>query len=681
MKPRIATLVAGLAAFLGGGAIRPANAQAGATLVALSGYGNYHAAGVVATISGDTNQNAALTLEFRRAGAASFRAAQPLIRISPTAFTGSLFSLSPGGTWEARVTLTDPDGTTGTATQTTSVTTRSAILSEPTVQTFYVAPGGDDGGPGTAGQPLATIQEGANRAAPGTLISIAPGIYRERVDVPASGTAAQPIVFRGSAPGAILDGADAAIAQGVTWTSQGGGVYARTLGFPTGHVVSELGRLFRYDTLADLQALPTGAPGGFYFDGTTLRVRFSDNSSPATHSMQVGRLEEGFVLDGRSFVRIENLELRHYGAGDYGKGIYLRYSSDCAVRLCRIHEVGAAGVWVKGGERNLIERNEIWDTSIFDWPWDWTKGSSAENNGVLFTDEIGRGNVVRRNLIHDTFNGVGPCGGSAPPSGLTNETDLYENVLYRHTDDAFEPEGYCSNIRLWGNAIEDVHMAFAVAPASPGPTWILRNIAYDFGNTRTSQADGYLASALKINSGYPEPVGPVLLLHNTFLTTAPGTAALTLLNPGESTYLRARNNLFAATAEAIYKVNPVTLDFDRDDLHRSTSGRLAYWMGASYADLAALQSATGQEPSGLAVAPALTDPAAGDFTPLPVSPLVGAALILAGINDRGAGDLPDIGAVERSFLFADDFEEATADGWSVSAPSPRSAFRGDPDIR
>ena len=671
MSLRAAALALGIAAAIALGGAAPAEAQTAATLVGISGYGNFHAAGIVATIAGDSNQNAALTLEYRRSGATTFRAAQPLIRISTTTFTGSLFSLAPGGTWEARVTLSDPDGTNGTPTQTVAFATRSAILPEPTVQTLFVAPGGDDGGPGTAGQPLATIQEGANRAAPGTLISIAAGIYRERVELAVSGSALQPIVFRGSAPGAILDGADAAIAQGVTWTAQGGGVYARALAFATGHVVSELGRLFRYGSLAELQALGAGAPGGFFFDGTTLRVRFSDNSSPAAHTMHVGRLEEGFVLDGRSFVRIENLELRHYGSGDYGKGVYLRYSSDCAVRQCRIHEVGAAGVWVKGGDRNLIEANEIWDTSIYDWPWDWTKGSSAENNGVTFTDDIGRGNVVRRNLIHGTFNGIGPCGGSAPPAGITNETDLYENVLWQHTDDAFEPEGYCSNIRLWGNAIEDVHMAFAVAPAAPGPTWIVRNVAYDFGSTRTSQVDGYLASALKINSGYPEPVGPLLLLHNTFLTTAPGTAALTLLNPGASTWIRARNNLFGAPAEAIYKVNPVVLDFDRDDLYRSTAGRLAYWMGASHADLAALRLATGQELSGLQAAPALAAPAQGDFTPLAASPLVGAALPLAGINDAGGGappDLPDIGAIERSFLFADDFEEGTSAHWSAAAP-------------
>lgn len=112
-----------------------ADAQTSATLVGVSAYGNFHAGGVVATIADDSDQDATLAPEVRRAGAPAFRAAQP----------------------------------------------------------------------------LATIQEGANRALPGTLISISPGVYRESVDLAVSGTAAQPIVFRGSAPGAILDGADAAV--------------------------------------------------------------------------------------------------------------------------------------------------------------------------------------------------------------------------------------------------------------------------------------------------------------------------------------------------------------------------------------------------------------------------------------------------------------------------------------
>ena len=70
-------------------------------------------------------------------------------------------------------------------------------------------------------------------------------------------------------------------------------------------------------------------------------------------------------------------------------------------------------------------------------------------------------------------------------------------------------------------------MAFAVAPAAPGPVYFLRNIAFQFGNTRTSLTDGYTASTLKINSGYPTPIGPLYLYHNTFLTYVPDTDAIT----------------------------------------------------------------------------------------------------------------------------------------------------------
>lgn len=647
-----------------------AAAQSASTLVAVAAHGNFHAAGVVATISGDVDGDASALLEWRRGASGAFRPGHPLVRVDATRFVGSLFELVPGVAHQVRITLVDPDGVTAPATRTADFATRPPGLREPTVRTLFVAPGGDDGNPGTdPGAPLATIQAAAARVAPGDRVSIAPGTYRESVVVTTSGTAAQPIVFRGSGPGVVLDGADAAIAAGgVPWTSGTGGTWSLAIAFATGHAVTDQGRLFRYDSLADLQALAAGPPGGFFVDGSTLRVKFSDGSPPTGRTIHVARLEDGFRLDGVSHVRVENLEIRHYGAGDYGKGVYLRFASDSTVRNCRIHEVGAAGVWVKGGARNLIEGNEILDTSIPGWDWNWTKGSSAENNAIVFTDDIGRGNVVRRNDLRGTFNGVGPCGSLPPPAGFTSETDLYENLLSDHNDDAFEPEGWCANVRMWDNVIADVHMAFAVAPAYPGPTWIVRNVARDFGSTRTSQQDGYTASVLKINSGYPQPVGPLLVYHNSFWTSAPNTPALALLNPGESTWIRARNNVFAATSDVFYKVNPVTVDFDRDALWRSTSGRLAYWEGATYPSLPDLRAGSGQELSGFFADPAFAAPAAGDFTPLPSSPLVDSGAVLPGVNDSPIGDPPDVGAVERSEIFADGFDEGSAVRWSLTFP-------------
>jgi hypothetical protein len=624
----------------------PAAAQNAVTVVSASGYGNLHAGGVLLSVSGDANGNATAALEWRPAGG-SFLPAQPLERIDTTHFAGSLFDLAPGMSYEARVTLADPDGVAGSP-ATAAFSTRSETLAEPTLRTLYVSPSGDDGNPGTSpGAPLRTVQRAADLAQAGDLVLIQPGVYRESVSVPRSGTPTEPIVFRGNGAGAILDGADAAIAAGVTWTPAAGGTWARMTGFATGHVVTEAGRLFRYSSLTALQGLGAGAPGGFYFDGTNLYLKFADGNAPSSHTVHVARLEDGFYVDGRAHVRIESLEIRHYGSGDYGKGVYLRYSSDCAVRSCRIHEVGSAGVWVKGGERHLIESNEIWDTSIFAWPWEETKGSSSENNAITFSDDVGRGHVVRRNTVHGTFNGIAPCGSDAPPAGVTNETDVYENVLYQHTDDGFEPEGYCANLRLWGNRLQDVHMAFAVAPAAPGPLYLVRNVAWRVGNTRTSLQDGYTASAIKINSGYLEPVGPLLVYHNTFLTDVPATDAVALLNPGESTFIRARNNVIAGTRYALYKVNPVAWNGDGDDLYTTDASRLVSWMGQRYDTLGAFQ-ALGQEPNGLSAPPQLTSPASGNFEPQLGSPLIDAAVTLPGINDSYAGAGPDVGAFEWS---------------------------------
>jgi hypothetical protein len=621
-------------------------AQNAVTLASVSGYGNFHAGGVVTTISGDANRNATASLEWRVAGGA-FAAAQPLARIDAVHFAGSLFDLVPATAYEARVTLADPDGVTGAGSAVAAFSTRVDVLAEPSLRKLYVSTAGNDGNPGTSpGAPLRTVQHAADLAQAGDLVLIAPGVYRESVSVPRSGTAGQPIVFRGSAPGAILDGADGTIAAGVAWTAAGNGIYTRVLGFATGHVVTERGRLYRYTSVASLQALGAGAPGGFYFDGSTLFVKLADSSSPAAHTMNVARREDGFVIDGRSFVRVENLEIRHYGAGDFGKGVYLRYAADSAVRRCRIHEVETAGIWVKGGDRHLLEGDEIWDTSIFGWPWPLTKGSSAENDGIVFTDDVGRGHVVRRNTVHGTFNGIGPCGSLPPPGQVTNEIDLYDNVLYQHTDDGFETEGYCSNHRLWNNRISDVHMAIAVAPAAPGPVYVLRNVAWRFGNTRSSLVDGYTASALKINSGYPTPIGPVFLYHNTFLTDVPGTDALALLDPGNSTFIRARNNLVAGTRYVLDKVNPVVWDGDGDDMYSTDASRFVRWQGTRYDTLAAFRSAQGQELQGRSSPPQLVSPTSGNFAPLPTSPLVDAAIALPGINDAYSGAAPDVGAVE-----------------------------------
>ena len=649
--PRIAHAL--LLTLFAAGSLRAQNAV---TLTGIDTYGTFQNAGVVADISGDDNGNASAILEWQAPGETSFRPAHPLVRIDATHLVGSLFWLQPGQTYAVRVTVSDPDGVSGSATLTRNVTTRAEDPAFTPLRTLYVAPNGSDNNAGTnPAQPLRTIQHAADIAEPGDLVSIASGIYREEVNVPTSGTSNAPIVFRGSS-GAVLDGADPSILAGVSWTAQSNGVYAYANGYGTALVVTDQGRLFPYGSLADLTALAAGAPGGFYSDGATVYVKFSDGSAPSQHAMNVSRYDAGFYVDGQSNIRVQSFEIRYYGSDEFGRGVYLRFSNQCEVSGSSLHENTAAGVWIKGGERNLIEDNDIGDSSIFHWPWALTHESSAQNTGVYMTDNNGQGNVIRRNVLHDTYDGMHPCGDSAPDTAFTSETDVYQNTIYRHSDDAIESDGYCANVRIWNNTIYDSLMAFSVAPAAPGPVWILRNTAYNLGNTPSYLVDGQIPSGIKINSDYPAPVGPLFVYHNTFLDTVADTDAITFFDPGFNTGLVSRNNVFVAPHNALRKINTIPLSLDYDDMF--STGALVNWYGTNYATLADVQSELGQEQHGISADPALANPAAGDFTPLPGSALINQGLVIPGINEATPDGRPDIGAVERlsDEIFADGFD-------------------------
>ena len=74
---------------------------------------------------------------------------------------------------------------------------------------YYVSTSGYDSNPGTIGAPWLTIQHAADSVSAGATVYVFGGVYPESVNLPASGTASAPIVFR-SYPGqtAVIDGTD-----------------------------------------------------------------------------------------------------------------------------------------------------------------------------------------------------------------------------------------------------------------------------------------------------------------------------------------------------------------------------------------------------------------------------------------------------------------------------------------
>ena len=615
----------------------------GSTAVAasLELYGTFHAMGVIVHLDAtdDPDADASAAVQYRESGG-SWQGGFPLIRVADTRFVGSLFWLEPDSSYEVQVTFDDADGVLHGVMVAATASTRSEIVIPAPQDSWVVSPGGS-GTTCSAVAPCA-LAEGIDRAQPGDEVRLRDGVYLVgELELPRSGSAGAPVVLRawpGETP--ILDGADPAT---FSWTATGEGVYSTTVNTPDPHLVAVGGeRLYPYQSLSDLQNLVWGVPG-FYAAGTSVWVRLDGNADPNAVSMVVSRFNHALLIE-RDHIAVIGLTFRHYGGGSYAKGIYLNNANDVLIRGCTFH-LCDLGIGIKrASHRNVIEDNQFSDT-IFDWPWQAVKaGSQLETGGVRFYDPAtGRGNVIRRNTFHDDFDGFGVCPGST--AAMTNETDVYDNLVFDVGDDGVETDGQCSNVRMWGNTFHDVLIGISLAPVYTGPVYALRNLVYRTGVGNNS----YSGSAFKFNSGYDQS-GPMILVHNTSDAVLAGNDALAIKSPGTWTSIWARNNIWSGTEYAISNANPTQpLDLDWDCVWTSQAGELAWWSGLPdrhLNDLAELQVATGHEQNGIEVAPAFTNAAGGQYTLQAGSDLVDRGLLIPGLNHDFAGSAPDLGAFE-----------------------------------
>src|SRR5436853_2523796 len=78
-----------------------------------------HTIGIQVLISGDANRDAQISVRWRPTGTTDFRDAPPLFRVKPETvinwtvpeqLAGTIFDVTPGGTYDVELTATDPDG-------------------------------------------------------------------------------------------------------------------------------------------------------------------------------------------------------------------------------------------------------------------------------------------------------------------------------------------------------------------------------------------------------------------------------------------------------------------------------------------------------------------------------------------------------------------------------------------
>ena len=317
-------------------------------------------------------------------------AAEPLPnggRVNLGAYGNTAEASKSGGTLPTATRTSSPAAGTPTRTRTpgggaptsTATATRPATATPtpsgiPALTTYYVAPDGDDGGPGSQGQPWRTLQKAGDTAVAGSDVIVLPGPYAG-FRVRASGRADAPIRFR-ARPGVVVDAPGPANANGDN-------IWLRNVGY-----VEIDGFEVRDATRAGIAV--QGEPDANVAGVVVRNCRCLDNGRWGIFTAFAGDL----LIEGNetAFSRDEH-------------GIYVSNSADrIVVRDNRTHHNSSSGIQLnadpaqRGDDPNdpqgdgiiedaLIERNLIYDNGA---------GGAAGINLASV-----RGSLVRNNLLYD----------------------------------------------------------------------------------------------------------------------------------------------------------------------------------------------------------------------------------------------------------------------------------------
>jgi hypothetical protein len=486
-------------------------------------------------VQGDDNRNAQVDVSYRKQGGTQWKQGLPLLRlqgeriyqqdswdvVSPNMFAGSILDLEPDTAYEARFTMSDPDGIVGqsarTATKTVTVRTRPEPKPYSGGRVYHVYPPTYKGAkiePAFEGVMCAyktycgggdTTSTARPRVGPGDTILVHAGLYMYHAEyygpdrsvnvttpyegtyyLTASGTADKPIVIKGAGDGEVI-----------------------------------------FDGNGNFNLFNVKAGNYNYIEGVTIR-----NTDIA-------------VWAGTQFIGgSKGLTVKRCRFENVGLGVFSNYSGSSDFYIADNYFIG----------RDDPNRLIGWSGNY----WAQFAGVDGQKFPPTMASYVavklyGPGHVVAYNYVANFHDGIdvetygNPDGSSAadgphyPPKEYWERRpvaiDFYNNYMTNFHDNAFEIDGSLHNIRVMRNLMmNSASHPMCNQPGVGGPIYWIRNIAYHApsGSTRmTSGAAG------------------VIFYNNTILTE---TAA------GSSANAHWRNNLILGenSAPAIFSVNTYT---------------------------------------------------------------------------------------------------------------------------
>ena len=355
-----------------------------------------HCVGIEWDIAGDSNHNAACSVQYRKKGAQEWKPAMALLRIDSNVksrygnsdrpynmLAGSIFFLDPGTTYEVRLDLADPDG--GSKRETIEVRTWDMPRFPKGGRTFHVKPG-NGGGDGSAADPFLGIAAAQKAARPGDTMLLHAGDYG-RVDLNKPGKRGRHIVWRAAGDGeAVIRHLNV-----TSWLWIDGLFFRRDV---KAKVVPEIG------SPEKALVTPWGDTVGVY----VTRCVFRDYHYSIWPSERMTRYRgaEWYIADND----------------------------------------------IIGNKYGPLDDNR------------WAAGEGIEL-------EHGSDNVVCYNVIRNVADGV---------SYPHRNCDIYNNLIYKTTDDGIETDSGYANVRVWRNRIYDVgNYSFSFQAQLCGPWYFIRN--------------------------------------------------------------------------------------------------------------------------------------------------------------------------------------------------------------
>lgn len=215
------------------------------------------------------------------------------------------------------------------------------VSAEPTIlpSHLWVSPEGDDDHDGSRHAPLATIQEAAIRAVPGTAVLVREGDYHENVKIPHGGSASAPIWF----------------------VSVDGPAKANIIP-PNENVATILGRGTDHIIIKDFAIDGADNRSGIEFTQAGI-----DFSNLVANIVIIGNTIYDAGIDGIKIAQTESIDIigNHISGGrEEGIDFVTVWNATIAQNEVR-HTEGPGAIAVKGGSNNiLIKQNYVHDVGV-----------------------------------------------------------------------------------------------------------------------------------------------------------------------------------------------------------------------------------------------------------------------------------------------------------------------------